>query len=58
MLTLMVFKMVLCLSSSNYPSGFCCFVFDENQLNVIHVCNYKNGLRINPLHNSGYSTLF
>ena len=34
MLTLMVFKLVLCLSSPNFPSGFAVFVFDVIQLKV------------------------
>ena len=25
-------KLVLCLSSPKFPSGFCCFVFDVSQL--------------------------
>ena len=33
-LTLMVFLLLLCLSSPNFPSRFACFVFDVNQLKV------------------------
>ena len=46
-LTLMVFKLLLCLSSPNFPSGLPGFS-DVNQLKVKFVDHYaisKNGLR-------------
>ena len=40
MLTLVVFKSLLCLSSPNFPHSFCCFVFDINQLKVTFADHY------------------
>ena len=52
-LTLMVLKLLLCLSSPNFPSRFCCFGFDINQLKLNFVVfNYENGLGITSLHNN------